>query len=185
VKVIGWIIAGCWIVFWAYWLLSAFRAKSGRVQWRQWTGSRVGILVVLVILSRLNLLHHHGAVAASGGLVLPVIGLVVFLAGLGLAVWARIFIGRNWGMPMTEKTDPELVTTGPYSRIRHPIYTGIIVGMAGTALALSVWYLIVAAVLGGYFVYSALNEEKYMASQFPDSYPGYKRSTRMLIPYVL
>ena len=56
---------------------------------------------------------------------------------------------------MTEKADPELVTTGPYSLVRHPIYTGMIAAMIGTALAVSLWYLIVAAVLGGYFVYSA------------------------------
>lgn len=184
-KVIGWVIAGCWILFWAYWLISAFRVKGGRTRWRQWTGSRVGILIILVLLSRLNLLHHHNAaMAATGGLVLPVIGLVVLLAGLAFAVWARVHIGRNWGMPMTEKADPDLVTTGPYSRVRHPIYTGIIVAMVGTAVALSPWYLIVAAVLGGYFAYSAHNEERYMVTQFPDAYPAYKRSTKMLIPYV-
>ena len=68
---------------------------------------------------------------------------------------------------MTEKADPELVTTGPYSLVRHPIYTGMIAAMIGTALAVSLWYLIVAAMLGGYFVYSAVNEECYMTSRFP------------------
>ena len=53
----------------------------------------------------------------------------VFVLGLALAVWARVYLGRNWGMPMSAKADPELVTTGPYRRIRHPIYTGVILGM--------------------------------------------------------
>jgi protein-S-isoprenylcysteine O-methyltransferase Ste14 len=88
-------------------------------------------------------------------------------------------------MPMSQKEDPELVTTGPYSKVRHPIYTGIISAMIGTALALSLLWLIVAAILGGYFIFSATREEKFMASQFPATYPAYKRSTRMLIPYIL
>ena len=182
-KVVDWIITVCWVVFWLYWLVSALGAKSGRVRWGQWTMSRVGILVVLVIISRTRILHGHLASAATG-LALPVTGLVVFLAGLGLAVWARIYLGGNWGMPMTEKTTPDLVTSGPYSRVRHPIYTGILLGMIGTGIAVSLWYLIVAVLLGGYFVYSARNEERYLASQFPDAYPEYKRSTKMLIPYV-
>lgn len=180
-KIIGWIIAICWVVFWAYWLISAFAVKRGRVRWRQWSGSRVGIVIVFLILSRLRVLHHHPVTS----LPLAVAGLVVLLAGLAFAVWARVYIGRNWGMPMTQKADPELVTTGPYSRVRHPIYTGVIAGMTGTALALSLWYLIVAAVLGGYFVYSALSEERYMTERFPDAYPAYRRATKMLIPYVV
>lgn len=183
-KIIGWIVAVCWIVFWAYWLISAFSVKGGRIRWRQWGASRVGIVIVLLIVSRLGVLHGHARMASGIPLWLSAIGVVVFLAGLALAVWARIFIGRNWGMPMTEKADPELVTTGPYSRVRHPIYTGIIFGMVGTALALNVWYLIIAAVLGAFFSYSAVSEERYMTEQFPDAYPAYKRSTKMLIPYV-
>lgn len=184
-KVIGWVIMGCWAVFWAYWLVSALRAKRGRIRWRQWTGSRIGILVVLVILSRLHVLRDHAAVPASGGLGLPVAGLAVFLAGLVFAVWARVSIGRNWGMPMTEKADPELVTSGPYSRVRHPIYTGIIAAVTGTALALNLWYLIVAAVLVAFFAYSARTEERYLTRSFPDAYPAYRHATKMLIPYLL
>jgi protein-S-isoprenylcysteine O-methyltransferase Ste14 len=182
-RVIEAVIGICWVVFWVYWLVSAIGVKGGRTRWGQWTGSRVGIVVLILILAHLRLLHGH--IAPAGGLWLAVVGLVVFLAGLALAVWARVYIGGNWGMPMTEKADPELVTTGPYSLVRHPIYTGMIAAMIGTALAVSLWYLIVAAVLGGYFVYSAVNEERYMTSRFPDAYPAYKRATKMLIPYIL
>jgi len=87
-------------------------------------------------------------------------------------------------MPMTEKVDPELVTTGPYSRVRHPIYSGIILAMIGTAIAVSWYWLLAVILLGGYFVYSAVNEERYMAGLFPDTYPAYKRSTKMLLPFV-
>jgi protein-S-isoprenylcysteine O-methyltransferase Ste14 len=88
-------------------------------------------------------------------------------------------------MPMTHKDNPDLVTTGPYHAIRHPIYTGIILGLLGTALATSLYLLIAAVLLAGYFVYSALNEERYMTEQFPDQYPEYKAHSKMLIPFVL
>ena len=64
-----------------------------------------------------------------------------FVLGLALAVWARVYLGRNWGMPMSRRADPELVTTGPYRRVRHPIYSGLILAMAGTAIAVSLYWL--------------------------------------------
>jgi protein-S-isoprenylcysteine O-methyltransferase Ste14 len=108
----------------------------------------------------------------------------LYVLGLGLAVWARVYIGRNWGTPMSRKQDPELVTSGPYRMVRHPIYSGIILASIGTAVAISLYWLIVAALFGAYFIYSALQEERFMAEQFPNTYPEYKRSTKMLIPFV-
>jgi protein-S-isoprenylcysteine O-methyltransferase Ste14 len=112
------------------------------------------------------------------------VGLAIFVAGLALAIWARVYLGRNWGTPMSQKVDPDLVTTGPYRTIRHPIYSGILLAIVGTAVALSWYWLIAVPLLGGYFVYSAIMEERYMTKLFPDTYAEYKRSTKMLIPYV-
>src|SRR5690349_5361617 len=108
-----------------------------------------------------------------------------FILGLALAIWARLYLGRNWGMPMSQKVDPELVTTGPYRSIRHPIYSGIILAMIGTTIAVSLYWLIAVVVVGAYFLYSAIVEERSMARLFPDSYPEYKRSTKMLIPHII
>lgn len=178
------IITVCWALFWAYWLISARTAKralpTGRGV-RGFTGSRVAVVVIAVFLARaLGFRMHpaHNGAAATG------VGLAVFFLGLALAVWARVYIGRNWGMPMTRKEDPELVTTGPYSRVRHPIYTGIILAAIGTSLAISVYGLIAVAALAALFIYSATREEAYLAEQFPSTYPAYKRSTKMLIPFI-
>ena len=112
------------------------------------------------------------------------LGLVLFAVGLGFAIWARVHIGRNWGTPMSQKDDPELVTSGPYHLVRHPIYSGILIAGVGTAVALS-WFWLIAVVLAGiYFVYSATVEERNMAKQFPETYPAYRRSTKMLVPFV-
>ncbi|HUZ70685.1 MAG TPA: isoprenylcysteine carboxylmethyltransferase family protein, partial [Candidatus Saccharimonadales bacterium] len=116
---------------------------------------------------------------------LSAIGLTLFAAGLGFAVWARIHIGRNWGTPMSQKADPELVTSGPYQLVRHPIYSGILVAGVGTAVSLSWSWLIAVALAGIYFVYSATIEERNLTQQFPDAYAVYKRSTKMLVPFIV
>ena len=177
------IIGAGWLVFWAYWLVMALTAKAGRSGWTQFAGVRVGIIVVILLLLRLRVFKDHGA--ATGNPWRLGIGLAIFVLGLALAVWARVYLGRNWGMPMSQKADPELVTTGPYRRIRHPIYSGIILAMVGTAIAVSLYWLIAVAVLGAYFLFSAVVEERTMAKLFPAAYPPYKRATKMLIPYVL
>jgi len=182
-KAIDIIIGAGWIVFWAYWLVMALTAKAGRSRWTQFAGARVAVIVVALLLIRLGV--FHGPAAATGNPWLLGIGLAVFVLGLALAVWARVYLGRNWGMPMSQRADPELVTTGPYGRVRHPIYSGIILAMAGTAIAVSPYWLIAAAIAGAYFLVSAVVEERTMARLFPAAYPPYKHSTKMLIPYVL
>ncbi len=110
--------------------------------------------------------------------------MALFLMGLGLAVWARVHLGRNWGAPMSEKVDAELVTTGPYQYIRNPIYSGIMLAAIGTAVAVSWYWLVAVALMGAYFVYSATVEGHTMERLFPDAYPAYKRSTKKLIPFI-
>ena len=182
-KAIDIIIGVGWIVFWAYWIVMASTAKAGRSRWVQFAAVRVGIILVLLLVLRLRVFKSHGA--ATGNPWLLGIGLASFVLGLALAVWARVYLGRNWGMPMSQKADPELVTTGPYGKIRHPIYSGIVLGMVGTAIAISLYWLIAVALLGAYFLFSAVTEERIMAKLFPAAYPPYKRTTKMLVPYIL
>ena len=171
-----------WIVFWVYWLAVSVGVKAGRTRWARFAGVRVALVLVVLLLLRLRVFKGHQAVTDDPWL--QGTGLAIFLLGLALAVWARVYLGRNWGMPMSEKVDPELVTTGPYSTVRHPIYSGIILAMIGTTVAVSLYWLIAVVLLGAYFVYSAVMEERYMTGLFPDAYPRYKQSTRMLIPFI-
>ena len=112
-------------------------------------------------------------------------GIALFVVGLAVAIWARVHIGRNWGTPMTQKDEPELVTSGPYHLVRHPIYSGILVAGIGTAVALSWLWLTAVALAGIYFIYSATVEERYLTQRFPAEYPAHKRSTKMLVPFVV
>jgi protein-S-isoprenylcysteine O-methyltransferase Ste14 len=168
-----------WIVFWVYWLVTAAGAKAGS---RTGRARLPGLTIVIVLL----LVRAFGG---GSGLVddpvLGTIGAVVFASGLGLAVWARVYLGRNWGMPMTRKDEPELVTSGPYRFVRHPIYSGILLALLGTALAVELYFLIAVVLVGAYFVYSARVEEGTMTESFPLAYPRYRARTKMLIPFVL
>jgi protein-S-isoprenylcysteine O-methyltransferase Ste14 len=86
---------------------------------------------------------------------------------------------------MTQKAQPELVTSGPYRFVRHPIYSGLLLAVLGTALATNLIGLIIFAVLGGYFYCSASVEEKNLTAAFPTAYTAYQARTKMLIPLVL
>jgi protein-S-isoprenylcysteine O-methyltransferase Ste14 len=173
-------IAIAWLAFWVVWIAAAFGAKKGKGGVRQ-IPLRGVVAVALVLVLRA---FHSGSLEVHS-LVLGVVGAAVFASGIGLAIWARIHLGRNWGMPTSQKADPELVTSGPYRFVRHPIYSGILIGVLGTTLATNLLGLIIVGVLGAYFYYSASVEEKNLTATFPTAYPAYQSTTKMLIPFVL
>jgi protein-S-isoprenylcysteine O-methyltransferase Ste14 len=172
---------GCgWLVFWIYWLASAASSKASvRGGWRtRLTG--VSVVAVIVIAGAFG---GHGLAVHS--VILAAVGAVLFVGGIALAVWARLHLGRNWGMPMTRRAEPELVTSGPYRFVRHPIYSGLLTAMLGTVLVNNLLGLIVVAVLTAYFYYCGTVEERNLASAFPAAYPQYRTRTKMLIPFLL
>jgi len=181
--VVDYVIYGLWVLFWLTWLAAALTAKrAAQSRLRQFVGLRVGLFVILVLVGRSGVFKGHHAIVNNPSL--QGIGMALFLTGLGLALWARVYLGRNWGTPMSEKVDAELVTTGPYRYIRNPIYSGIILAAIGTAVAVS-WYWLVAVVfMGTYFSYSATVEARTMERLFPNDYPPYKHATKMVIPLV-
>jgi protein-S-isoprenylcysteine O-methyltransferase Ste14 len=175
-------IAVAWVAFWVYWLVSAASAKQGTHRGLAGRLPRLAIIAVAVVLLRFSGLRGSGTVDSVA---LAAAGSALFAAGLGLAIWARIHLGRNWGMPMTRKDEPELVTSGPYRFVRHPIYSGILLALLGTALATDLYFLVVFAILGAYFIRAARVEERLMAAAFPAAYASYRARSKMLIPFVL
>jgi protein-S-isoprenylcysteine O-methyltransferase Ste14 len=175
------VIAAGWVAFWIYWLVASVGVKPGRPGWYRFALMRIAVIIVILVLLRAGAFRGH---TTTKSLWLQGTGLALFLSGLGLAVWARVCLGRNWGMPMSEKSDPDLVTSGPYRLMRHPIYSGLLLAMLGTGIAVSLYFLVVVAVFGAYFVYAAFTEERHMTELFPDSYQEYKESTKMMIPFI-
>jgi protein-S-isoprenylcysteine O-methyltransferase Ste14 len=113
-------------------------------------------------------------------------GVTLTAAGLLFAVWARLHIGMNWSGIVTIKQDHELITSGPYALVRHPIYTGILLALAGSALANGQWRGIVALVIAFWALWRKLRlEERWMQEQFGEAYLAYSRRTPALIPFLL
>ena len=173
-------VSFAWIIFWIYWIASASTSKESISSgWRtRLTGvSAVGVFVIAGVLRNGRLAEHSVILAA--------IGAALFACGIAFAVWARLHLGRNWGMPMTQRAEPELVTSGPYRFVRHPIYSGLLMALLGTALVNNLIGLIVVAVLVAYFYYCGIVEERNLAATFPEAYPEYRSRTKMLIPFLL
>ena len=181
VHAVEFVFAIGWAAFWIYWLVAAFSMKRGHVPWSRELRIRAVLVVAAILLARSGVFRDSSLNSDPwrAGL-----GLALFALGLGFAIRARQHIGRNWGTPMSKKDDPELVTSGPYQLVRHPIYTGILLAGLGTAVALNWMWLIAMVLAGVYFVYSATVEERYLAEQFPATYLTYKRSTKMLVPFI-
>ncbi len=92
----------------------------------------------------------------------------------------------NWSGVVTVKADHELITTGPYTIVRHPIYTGLLLGFVGSAIARGEWRGVVAVVLVLASLWrKLLLEERWMREQFGEAYETYRRRVRALIPFVL
>ncbi len=180
-----------WLVFVTYWLISALGAK--RNVYLNYNGLLVRIAIVFVIL--ILFLHmqlfpeisYPSFPFLSVRLANPIIritGDILAVIGVAFAIWARVYLGRNWGMPMSVKENPELVTSGPYRYVRHPIYSGMLLTMIGSVLVEGLVWIIPLILFGIYFLYAANREEKLKLQEFPDQYSLYKKKSKMLIPFI-
>jgi protein-S-isoprenylcysteine O-methyltransferase Ste14 len=114
------------------------------------------------------------------------VGAAVTACGLLFSVWARRHLGTNWSQAVTVKQGHELITSGPYSLVRHPIYTGLLMAFVSTALDQGEWRGLLAAALVFVALWRKLRlEEKWMRSQFGESYETYARQVAALVPYIV
>jgi len=185
-----WLFVALWLGLIIFWAIAAVGAKRSLGSRQVWSGIGRRLTVValaLIVLAVPPVRHAFRELQAyqKQSVVLGIAGVVLCVAGMGLAILARLYLGRNWGMPISRKENPELVTEGPYAYVRHPIYSGIMLAMLGTAIGASAFWAVPLVLFGGYFAYSARREEEIMIAQFPERYPAYMRRTRMLVPFVL
>ena len=176
----------CWLLFMVVWVIFSFNAKKNVQNNNQRQSSFIRLAIIVVVIAVLKIIFRdlpHANIFLSNHFV-QTCGVSICALGIAFAIWARIHIGKNWGMPMTQKKEPELITTGPYRFVRHPIYTGLITAMIGSLLAEGFMWMIWLVCMGGYFFYSAKKEERSMMLQFPEGYPEYMRRTKMLIPFI-
>jgi protein-S-isoprenylcysteine O-methyltransferase Ste14 len=177
-----------WIVFFIYWQIKAANTKTTqRLEPAASRILRVFIFLVAIILlstTRIPLPWLYRQLWPDG--LGPFwLGAAVTIAGLLFAVWARVHLGRNWSRSVTIKQDHELIATGPYALVRHPIYTGILTGFLGMAIAISqVRGFIVLVLIFLAFWMKLRMEERWMRSQFGETYAAYAHQTAALVPYL-
>jgi protein-S-isoprenylcysteine O-methyltransferase Ste14 len=175
-----------WIVFVAYWLYSARQLKAVK---RREPGVERIVYLTLMCSAYFLILNDQISVGLLGKRFVPdlpwtgMTGVAITFAGVALAIWARYHLGQNWSATVTLKQDHELIRTGPYGRIRHPIYTGMLLAFAGTALALGEYRgLLGFAVATSTFFFKAKKEERYLVQEFGDRFQEHLRHTGMFLP---
>lgn len=177
-----------WTVFWVAWILPAVFGK--RTIRRQSSGSRMLQIVlllvayVLIVNGRLGWDLLNRRVVPAGTIPLWG-GYGLLMAGMLFAGWARIFLGGNWSSSVTLKQDHTLVRSGPYRIVRHPIYTGLLVALLGTAIVLGELRCFIGVILAGIaWKMKSINEEALMVEEFGDQYIRYRLQVKGLVPYL-
>jgi protein-S-isoprenylcysteine O-methyltransferase Ste14 len=184
------VIGSAWALWVLYWWVSAARVK--RTVRREPLSSRaahfIPMLVAAVLLitpRRPDNLFLFGRFVADTALLEDLATLMV-IAGLLFAVWARVHLGSNWSGRVCVKENHELIRSGPYHWVRHPIYTGLLLAILGTALVVGEWRGLVATALMVVSFWRKLRvEERVMRETFGDAYRQYCEHTTALIPFVI
>lgn len=178
----------CWAFLFFYWVYMAFSVKSAT--YRQNRVYRAIYLLNLALVFWLLNAEHFPVEVANKRLlpeddIVQITGALITFLGVVFAIWARRVLGSNWSGEITLKKEHQLVQSGPYALVRHPIYTGILLGVLGTGIATGELRGLIAfglCFLG--FFFKLRIEEELMQQQFPGQYADYKTRVKMLVPFI-
>lgn len=180
------IVNGLWLVWLVYWMIAATRAK--RTSYRDSPAFQVPQILLMLLgfylLSTERLRFGPlGERFVPMGPVFLAAGTALTFAGLAFAVWARVHLGRNWSGGVRIGLDHELIRSGPYARIRHPIYTGMLAGAFGTSIVVGRWHALLGAGLAtlGFWL-KARREEALLAREFGEKFEEQRRRTGVFFP---
>ena len=177
-----WIIYVIWFIIVVYLTVSAIGVKQ---ETQGHLLQSVGIMLAIIaafLLPRLPMFSFLNV--ASTNPVIDSLGVIMCAAGMVFLVWARQNLGRNWSQTVSIKKGHELVTSGPYRYVRHPMYAGGIIACIGSAIVVGGAWILLLVILGLIFLWRVGAEDRLMARQFPNEYPLYKKRTKALIPFV-
>jgi|SRR6516164_9016931 len=173
-RLIGWLWSGWGL----YWMLSAMRNKA--TQRRESLASRLAHLLPLALGGAL-IAWPQPSWSTPGW---RSIGVALVIAGLAFAVWARVHLCGNWSGTVTIKQGHELIRSGPYALVRHPIYTGLLAALLGTTVASGTVHATIGlAIIAVALVRKSRVEEGFMREVFPDAYQRYSAEVPALIPF--
>jgi protein-S-isoprenylcysteine O-methyltransferase Ste14 len=178
------IIGVCWLAFFASWVVLAAKfGRRTRAQYFSVAGLALRLAIAVALISAMLYGNRDGFEPGLGDGIAAG-GASICVVGLAFAIWARVTLGANWGMPQTVHEDPELVTGGPYRYVRHPIYTAVLTMFLGTTLVHPT-VVFPAVAVAAYFVFSARREEQDMQRKFPDTYAEYRKRSKFLVAFLL
>jgi protein-S-isoprenylcysteine O-methyltransferase Ste14 len=177
-----WLIYALWFGLVTYLTVSAIGVKRETRGHLLQSFSLMLAIIVAFLFPRLPIFHFTNfapvnPLLSSFGVVLCVVGMVVL-------VWGRQYLGKNWSQTVAVKIEHELVTSGPYRYVRHPMYAGGLLACTGSAIVAGGAWIFLFVILGALFLWRAGAEDKLMAQQFANEYPAYKKRTKALIPFV-
>jgi protein-S-isoprenylcysteine O-methyltransferase Ste14 len=182
------LIPAMWLSWAAYWWISSRDVKPTVRREALW--SRLSYIGPLIIAAILLSVPHMPIPILGERFVSATVGsfaVASALTGAGLlfAIWARRYLGPNWSGTVTIKEDHQLITSGPYAIVRHPIYAGLLIALVGSALAIGEWRAVVAVVLASLsFIRKLRLEERWMHQQFGDAYGAYCQRVPALFPFI-
>lgn len=178
-----WLIYDLWLVLILYMTITAISVKRDTKSHLVQSFILLFAIIASFLLPHLPIFRFLNFV--PGNPVLSNIGVIICVAGMAFQVWARRRLGRNWSQTVAIKEDHELVTSGPYRYVRHPMYSGGLIACLGSAMVCGggAW-IFLFVILGGLFLWRVGAEDKLMARQFPKEFPDYKKRTKKLIPFV-
>ena len=187
------IIFACWLIFLLYWLVSWSSVKptqerKGSIGTVRWVirAIIIGLVIGVLFLRSFGVSVPFLAVSLiPHSALLNVMSVILVVIGLGIAIVARRTLAENWSSVVDVKVGHELITTGIYGYVRHPIYTGVLLMGLGAVMAIGTMYMFLFFLaMVGFFWFKARQEEDLLTKHFPREYPAYKNRTKALIPFV-
>jgi len=173
-----------WILFSMYWEFSAKGAAAAKSSESKVSRGIHVFLANVAVLLEIAPIRGLGRFLPLTFLSLAA-GLGVECLGLSVAIWARRALGSNWSGEISIKVEHQLIRSGPYRRLRHPIYTGLLAMYVGTAVVTGTWLAIVGVALAGFAYWRKIRlEEKNLDLAFGAEYETYRRETWALVPGV-
>jgi len=175
-----------WMTFIAYWVISALNTKP--TEKKEAFAARYGIMF-LEVIGFVLLFRQSADIGFLGQRIIPrsfaigVTAVALTWAGVALAIWARWHLGQYWSGRITIKEGHKLIRTGPYARLRHPIYSGLDLAAIGSALAIGRWRCIVGVcvIIVGFWI-KAKREEAMLGRQFGLDFEEHRQQTGFLLP---
>jgi protein-S-isoprenylcysteine O-methyltransferase Ste14 len=182
----GNLIRAAWLVFLFYWIfasLSVNRIKNKEPAVSRLTRLAVIAATLLLLNTDLGSSGFLGRRFVPFTLSIAWLGAILTLVGVAFAIWARVHIGRYWSGTVALKVGHELIRTGPYAHIRHPIYTGVLLMLAGTALAIGRYGALLAfLLLLADLIWKSRREEALLAQEFGAAFEEHRSHTGFFLP---